>query len=294
MPLFYVFLFILGGCFGSFFNVVIFRYEPDKFSFKRLLGRSRCRSCGKTLRPHELIPLVSFFIQGGKCRSCRARLSWQYPLVELLSGLAFVLIPFYFLGPVGIGAIPFEQAVISSVIWTAAFLALILISAIDLRFQIIPDSLNGLLAFWGLANILVFRYFGDFGLVNGEINGSFFGHYALLFWLGNSLWINYLAGAVFGLVLFGGLHFLTKGKGMGFGDAKLAAALGLLFGWPDTVLVSILSFIVGSLVSVYLLLRGAKRIKDRLPFGPFLAIASGLVFFFGYQIVNGYFSFFNF
>jgi len=292
-PLFYAFLFIFGACFGSFLNVVIFRYKPENFSIKNLFGRSRCSHCHKTLRFYELFPILSFFAQAGKCRSCRARLSWQYPLVELLAGLVFVLVPLHFFDLPMIYAFPAIEAIILSVIWVVAFLVLILISAIDLRFQIIPDFLNGLLALLGIAGIFTLRYFSDFGIANNGIHGSFLGRYAMIFRVGDSLWVNFILGAVFGLILFGGLHLLTRGRGMGLGDAKLAAALGLLLGWPDIVLVSALAFIVGSIVSIFLLVKKKKKAKDQLPFGPFLAVGTALVFFFGYEIVNAYFSLFN-
>jgi prepilin signal peptidase PulO-like enzyme (type II secretory pathway) len=213
--------------------------------------------------------------------------------VELLSGLVFVLVPLHFFNLPMIYAFPVIEAIILSVIWVAAFLVLILISAIDLRFQIIPDFLNGFLALLGFVGIFTLRYFSNFGLAKGGIHGSFLGRYAMLFWVGDSLWLNFFLGAAFGLVLFGGLHLLTRGRGMGMGDAKLAAALGLLLGWPDIVLVSALAFIVGSIVSIFLLVKKKKKAKDQLPFGPFLAAGTALVFFFGYEIVNAYFSLFN-
>ncbi|MDO8429924.1 MAG: prepilin peptidase [bacterium] len=98
--MFSLILFIFGLTFGSFLNVVSFRYSPEKslFSFRNLLGRSHCPQCGKTLNWYELVPVFSFLIQKGKCRSCGEKISWQYPLVELASGFIFLL-PLYFYSP---------------------------------------------------------------------------------------------------------------------------------------------------------------------------------------------------
>src|SRR5580704_2783986 len=94
----WIFLFIFGLAIGSFLNVVALRYDGEHFLFsnKKLGGRSHCPHCKKTLRWFELIPLVSFAIQGGKCRHCKAPIGWQYPLVELISGIIFVAVPLRF------------------------------------------------------------------------------------------------------------------------------------------------------------------------------------------------------
>lgn len=92
-----LFSFLFGLCVGSFLNVVILRYhkansDSSEFAFRLLRGRSYCPHCGKTLRLWELIPVISFLAQGGRCRSCLKPISWQYPLVELATGLVFVMV----------------------------------------------------------------------------------------------------------------------------------------------------------------------------------------------------------
>ncbi len=271
----YVALFVLGTFIGSYLNVAGLRFsETDGFKTS-LRGRSRCPYCGRQLRFYELVPIVSFLFQQGRCRTCRHRLSFQYPIVELLSGLVLVIVSY----KLGVNLL--------SLFWILIFLLLILISIIDLRLKVIPDKLNLLLAASGLL-LTSFYYFTP------EIK-SFLGNYALLFWPSEEKVIvgHLIIGPAFGLLLFGGLHLLTRGRGMGFGDVKLAGALGVLLGWPDALLAFLLAFILGSLTAAPLIMLGRKRLKDNLPFGPFLATGVTLVFFFGYHILNGYFKLFG-
>ncbi|MDP2650691.1 MAG: prepilin peptidase [bacterium] len=265
----------LGLLVGSYLNVLALRFSPKEGFRASRKGRSRCPSCGKTLRWYELVPLVSFFIQTGKCRSCHKRISFQYPIVELLSALVFIAVPWQ------LGWSPLAA------LWIFAFLILILIAVIDLRLGIIPDKLNLLTATSGLI-IAGLTYFGN----NPDF--SFLGSYALLFQLeAGNFWLYRLAGVAFGLILFGGIYLLTRGKAMGLGDVKFAGALGILLGWPDAALALILAFIVGGFLAAPLIIAKRKGMKDALPFGPFIVIGVTLVFFFGYHILNGYFQLFS-
>ncbi|MBI3088830.1 MAG: prepilin peptidase [Candidatus Colwellbacteria bacterium] len=262
---------VLGALAGSYLNVLSLRFSPEEGFRASRKGRSRCLYCRKTLKWYELIPLVSFIIQGGKCRSCRHFLSFQYPIVELLSALVFILIPW----KLGWSAI--------TVLWILTFLVFIIVAVIDLRLGIIPDKLNLLLVVLGLL-IAGFTYFQN------NFTSSLLGSYALLFQFGEgNFWINRLAGISFGLLFLGAIYFFTKGKAMGFGDVKLAGALGLLLGWPDAALALVLAFLVGSFFVLPLLLTRKKALRDALPFGPFMVLGVTLVFFFGYHILNGYF-----
>ena len=297
----YILLFVLGTAFGSFLNVVIFRFDPDSHLLKDVYGRSRCRHCKKVLRWYELVPLLSFVLQLGRCRKCRARLSLQYPTVELLSGLAFVLVPFS-LVPIGVQAmVPYFQIVI----WILAALALLLISVIDLRLRIIPDELNIFLGVLAVVNAFSIAFAGGFGqvkdgLYNGffgphtEVGGSFLGIQGTMLWITQNPWLNFLAGALFAALLFGSIYFLSRGRAMGFGDVKMAIPAGFLLGFPDMVVATIIAFITGALSGVFLILiKKKKGIKDTLPFGPFIAFGIITTFFLGYDIVNAYFNFFN-
>lgn len=270
-------LFLGGLAVGSFLNVIALRYKPERPLFSRgiLRGRSHCPHCGKTLRWFELIPLVSFIIQCGKCRSCHARLPLQYLAAELGTGLMFLLMPRpdYFIAG----------------LFIVAAAILILIALIDLRLRIIPDTLNiallilGIVIAWVLAARVAF----------GPLEGSFLGHYSLLFGLRESIWVNRLVAALAGGGFFAAIVFLTKGRGMGMGDVKLAAALGVLLGWPDAIFALLFSFIIGSLLSLPRLLRGTLHMKSAVPFGPYVVLGAFVVMLWGYDILKGYFGLFS-
>lgn len=293
--------FILGTAFGSFLNVVVFRFNLEEHILRNIYGRSRCMSCNKELKWYELIPIISFLVQGGKCRKCKARLSFQYPLVEFVTGSAFFLAA-YSLLPIA-GATTMDYFALA--IWLAVILILVTISVIDFRTGIIPDELNlGLLTF-GVLNAFVVAGSGGFGIIrdglyktlfgtHAMLNGSFLGTIGMNLWITENLWLNLFAGAFFGGLLFGGIYFLSGGRAMGFGDVKMAIAAGFLLGFPDMVLATMIAFIIGAISGLILiLLRKKKGIKDTIPFGPFIALGIIITVFFGYDIISGYFSFFN-
>jgi len=284
----YIILFVLGLAVGSFINVISLRYQSGRrlLDKKVIDGRSHCPICFKTLIWYELIPIFSFFLQRGKCRSCGHKISLQYPLVEILSGLIFVLVPIKILT---ITKLPNYQLLII-LIWLLVFVFLLLLSIIDLRHSIIPNQINLTLGILGLI-LLIIKSAGQWSIVNGQ--QSFLGHYAVIFGLRENIWINYSVAALLGMAIFGVIILLSRGKAMGLGDFKLVAALGLIFGWPDILMVIFLAFIIGALVSIVFLIRKKKKMKDAIPFGPFLAIGAALTFFFGYQVIGGYFKLFG-
>jgi len=278
-------LFLLGLAAGSFLNVVALRYDPDRFIFARRVvgGRSRCERCKKTLRFYELIPILSFALQLGRCRSCRAPLSLQYMLAELAGGLIAIFVPavalrhFLFL--------PQLQLWLAAAVLLLIFWALLLLALIDIRLRIIPDELN---IFLIIAAIALWFILPSFPLGAG----SFVGAYSLLFGLTSPIWLNHLAAAVFGAIFVGTLILVTRGRGMGLGDLKLAFALGMVFGWPDIAMIIFLSFVLGALAGIYMIVLGRKHLKSTLPFGPYLVIAAALVYGWGFALLDGYFRLF--
>lgn len=278
-------LFLFGLGLGSFLNVVILRYRPEAgvFNLKNLSGRSHCPHCGKKLAWFELVPVFSFLIQGGRCRTCHHRLSWQYPVVEVLSGLIFAVF-FSPISPIG----PISPI---SPIWILIFLTWLLISFIDLRLMLIPNELNLILAGLGVLLILI-GPISPSGLIGSQ---SFLKEYAFLFSpFPDSFVLNHLLGAAAGAAVFGFIYWVGRKRAMGFGDVKLAAASGLVLGWPDIGLAIILSFILGGFVGSFAILSGQKTMKDRVPFGPILILGSVLTVFFGQPILRGYFQLFGF
>ncbi len=255
-------------------NVLALRYNGEHFIFdpKVIGGRSRCPHCKKTLKWLELIPLISFLAQGGRCRHCKSRIGFQYPAVELISGLIFVFIPAHFGGNPALSAL-----------WIIAFEILLLITYIDIRIQMVPDELDVM-----LGAVAVFTAIFSIG-ISGSGNISSLAGYAAPFGLQDNFLASHIAGAIFGAGFFLFLILITRGKGMGWGDAKLALPLGFLFGWPDVAILYGVAFIVGAIVGAVLLMRKEKTMKSALPFVPFLTAGAVFVFFFGSAAAAWYF-----
>lgn len=240
-------IFLFGLAVGSFLNVLIDRLPKGK---NVITGRSICDYCKKTLRWYELIPLLSYSIQGRRCRRCHKTLSWQYPLVELVTAVGFVGI----YGANGSSGFPGMMHVLPQ--WII-FSSLLVIFASDLTFQIIPDSM------------VVVGIIGAIGVIRGigVVEGNI---------------IIGLAAAAFFLVLF----LVTRGGGMGLGDVKLAFLMGLLLGFPKIVVACYLAFLTGAGAGVILILSGKKKLKERIAFGPFLVIGTVIALVWGQQLIE--------
>ncbi len=268
-------LFVFGLMVGSFLNVVGLRYQKQSLG-----GRSFCPHCKKKLNWFELIPLLSFVIQLGKCRGCRKKISWQYPIVELITGFIFLL-PLYFYNYYYFPPHAYREWL--ALIWLLIALAMLVLSVIDWRQMIIPDGINIFLAVMGF----VLMFLGS---------TSFLRNYSE--WLAPSrveglagIFINHFLAGFIGTAFLGIIVLLTWGRAMGMGDVKLAGAMGLILGWPDITLALCLSFLVGGVWASILLLLRKKKLKTMVPFGPFLVTGFWLEIFFGHQILNWYFSF---
>ena len=276
-----ILLLVFGAALGSFINVLGFRYSTKNGFKDALAGRSRCQYGGHELKWIDLIPIFSFLFLRGKCRTCKKPISWRYPLVEVLAALTALFVPLQ----IGFG--------IPALLWVVCFWTLLLISIIDLRLKIIPNSLVILIAVSGLG-LVAYKYFdGVFDKPIGSGGISSMGMYYLTFIIGHNVLLNYLYALIFALMLFGWAYLLSKGKAMGMGDVKLATALGAWFILPDMVLAMALAFIVGSVVGLIMMRFGKLKFKSSVPFGPVMATGVTLVFFFGYDIVNAYFKIFG-
>lgn len=244
-------LFLFGLAIGSFVNVLAVRYKDGGtiFSSDILRGRSHCPKCKKTLRWYELIPLLSFIFQLGRCRDCGKPISLQYPVVEIISGMIVLLTPIY------LPAAP---------IWILIFESLLLMTLIDLRLYVIPDQLNIFLVVLGGALI-----FYNWPVVWTDIG-------------------SHLIGGLIGTLVIGIIVVASNGAGMGVGDWKLIAGLGLIIGWPKIVVLLGSAFIFGGLWGIILLLAGRKKFSDALPFGPFLAAGLLTAVIFGDWVLQFY------
>lgn len=210
-------LFFLGLCVGSFCNVLIFRIPKGEEFVKT---SSHCMHCGHKLGSLELIPVVSWLIQGGKCRSCGAKLSAQYPIVELLNGVMWLL-----------AGILYKGDWVTVALYCVLFSMLMVLSVIDWRTFTIPNGIN-----------LTIFLLGIIRLVTDLQN-----------------WPEYLIGMVSVSLVFLLLHLLTGGQGLGMGDVKLMAAAGLLLGWPKLLLATMLGSLSGALIHSVRMRRGADR-----------------------------------
>jgi leader peptidase (prepilin peptidase)/N-methyltransferase len=269
MSLILILIFILGICVGSFLNVLIDRLPNDE----TILGRSHCDNCKKTLESHELIPIVSFLIQRAKCRNCKSNLSWQYPLIELITGLMFVLLwvfpPKLFMMVVFPNlAVAYStpnilidpsiltwQYVTAQLLLMSLFSSMLVMFMTDLKYFIIPHWIQ--LSF---AVITVALYFvGDVDI---------------------HLLVYRLGCGIVTMLPFLCLYQFTKGRGLGFADVILAANIGLLAGIKYGFIAFYISFIVGAVIGSFLLFFRKKGMKSKIPFGPFLLIGVVLMIYY--------------
>ena len=246
MIFFYSFLiFSLGACLGSFANVCIYRLPKNK---QIVSGRSFCPKCKKKINWYDNLPLISFIILNNKCRNCKRVISSRYFIVELITGISFLLIYLNFKNPYTI------------IFLSILSLILIMIFFIDLENFIIPDSLNFIIM--GLALLKNFLPNFDTSLIH-EINQSIIG--GMVGYL--SIWLIIYLYKTF-----------KKIDGMGFGDAKLMAGIGLLFGWQSIPFILFVSSILGLIFVVPSLIKKQKTMRTEIPFGPFI-IAACLIYF---------------
>lgn len=238
--------FAFGAIWGSFFNVCILRIPADQ---SVVTERSRCPQCLQSLRWYMNIPILSFLFLRAKCAYCAKPISWQYPIVELLSGLLFVWL-FYRYS------------------WSVRFVGygifcslLLIISVIDLYHQIIPDELS--------LSGLVIGFVACFALKD-------------ITWIDSLLGI-LAGGGIFFAVAYGYEKFSGR-EGLGGGDIKLLAMIGAWLGVHSILLTIVLSSFLGAVVGVSLMLFKGKNFRMAIPFGPFLAVGALIYLFWGPQL----------
>lgn len=237
--------FLLGLLLGSFFNVVGLRL-PRRQTFTN--DRSRCPTCKQTLSWYELIPMLSFLLQSGKCLHCKTRISSMYPTIELITACLFA----YSFVRIGI------QLELIIALLLISMLMMILVT--DLIYMIIPNNL--LLFFFPI--LIILRLIAPLDPWWSAPLGMFIG---------------------FSLILM--IILISRG-GMGAGDMKLFAVLGVALGIDKILLTLFLASVIGSIIGLLLLhLKWIKR-KQPLPFGPYIILATLLAYFYGDQMINWY------
>jgi leader peptidase (prepilin peptidase)/N-methyltransferase len=252
---------VLGLVVGSFLGAFSFRW-PKGVSVAS--GRSFCPRCKSKIAWFDNIPLLSFILLGGKCRNCQKPISLRYPLIEAATSIVFI-----FLGLIWTNALNTHSGFFDS--WRVIlggyflpfwlFLLSVLIAAfvIDFEHQLIPDNLVYLLFVSTSSVLLIFE------------SAAFFNHFA--------------AGMLASWFLLL-LVFVTRGRGMGLGDVKLALPLGMLLGWPGALVWLFLSFLTGGLFAILLLVLRKASFGKKIAFGPFLILGFVLALFWGERIIR--------
>ena len=242
-----IFFIVIGGLWGSFANVCIYRLPINK---NIALGRSFCTNCKKKIAWFDNIPVLSYLILRSKCRNCKKKISFQYFLVELLGILNFSVIYLLF----GI--------TLTTILLIILSLAFLIIFFIDLRHYIIPNSITYPMMILGLIKSF-----------DPNLN-SIFPNY-----------INSLIGGIFGYAMIWSIIYfykqIKKKDGMGLGDAKLFAVIGFWFGWISIPFIIFLSSIIALIYVLPDLLKNSKKMSSQIPFGPFIII--GTIFYLVFQ-----------
>jgi len=250
-----VLVFLFGIVIGSFLNVCIYRIPKEE---SIAADGSACMSCGARLKFFDLIPVFSYVFLGGKCRHCKAKISPQYPIIETITGVLFVLL-YLKLGLVWV--LP---------VYIALIAILIVITLIDYRHMIIP---NGLVIA---------------GLVVGaaQLAASIFTQGIFENWL--TYLIGFFAGGLPLFIIAAFCVYVLKKDAIGGGDIKLMAMAGLILGWKLIIPAYFIGIVGGAIISVVLLGTGKKKRGDEIPFGPFLCFGTAVSMFFGEEIINWY------
>ncbi|OGC46467.1 hypothetical protein A2V49_04270 [candidate division WWE3 bacterium RBG_19FT_COMBO_34_6] len=287
----YSLTFISGLFFGSFLNLVADRSIKGE---KILIGRSKCDFCKRPLKPINLIPLLSFIIQKGKCASCKKKISFYYPLSEILTGFTFVFAALFS----GIFKNYYAATLIIFVYLLIAFSFYVILFLTDMKYKLIPNRIV-YPAILFVFCFLIFNTIYYFVSYYYQLKNDEFGIFLL-----QAGYLNmqiYSALKSFGLLLLSAfgiatffyfLVFITKGRGMGEGDIRLGLLIGLFNGFPYNILAIFFAFVIGAIYSVILIIFGKKSIKDTIAFGPFLLISSVIILFFGSRIWQFYINLF--
>lgn len=234
---------VLGAALGSFLNVLIYRL-PEETSI--IFPASRCPHCRKAIRFYDNIPVISYILLKGRCRECHEKISFRYPLVELITAVISLLLFWKF-------GLTFQY--LFSFIFVCA---LMVITFIDLDHQIIPDVIT-------LPGIPIFFLAAVFAM-NLRFLDAFLG-----FLIGG--------GCLYGIAFV--YELVTKREGMGGGDIKLLAMIGAFLGWQSLLFVLLVSSLLGAVVGISLMMVKGQDMKYAVPFGPFLSFAAVAYIFFG-------------
>jgi leader peptidase (prepilin peptidase)/N-methyltransferase len=239
--------FVFGLIAGSFLNAVIYRLWVGK---SIAFGRSMCPHCKHVLGPLDLVPLFSFVFLSGRCRYCKKQISWQYPIIELITGISFALLA-YKLQPTN-----YNLQFLFQLVFICFFIE---IAVFDLKHYLILDKV----------------------LLPASILAVVYAIYAQTF-------IQGLIGVAIISGFFGLQYFISNGRWIGFGDVKLGVFLGFVFGVGQSLVLLFISYMSGAAIGLLLIYLGKKELGSRLPFGTFLCFSAIIILLYGHQIQTWY------
>jgi prepilin signal peptidase PulO-like enzyme (type II secretory pathway) len=257
----YLLLFLLGISVGSFLSVVLYRLRTGDSALK---GRSYCDHCHKKIAWYDNIPLLSFLFLGGKCRYCHQPIAIDYPVTEALIGIQFIWV--YWLLKINYNFFNWVEGWYSLALllyWLALFSGSIAIAIYDFKHLLIPDQILVPLVILSAGRLLVS---GQWSVIPVAF-----------------------ASAAF-LAVF---YYLTRGKGMGWGDVKIGFLLGLVLGWPLVAVAYFLAFLTGAGAGVILIIAKKKGLKSKIAFGPFLLLGMIIAKLWGWALWHNYWQWLN-
>lgn len=243
-------IFLFGAAVGSFLNVLIDRLPKDE----GINGRSHCDFCKKKIAWYDLIPVLSFFILHGKTRCCKKKLSWQYPMIELITGVIFVMV---------FKDGPYIESLTRSVLISGIMACLIVIFVSDLKYHLISDYI--LLALFIFS--LIYHITGS-GYPTPTMMG-----------LINQTPTMILSALIVALPIFL-IYFISKERAMGLGDVYLSAIMGFLLGWKAGFMALYIAFVTGAIFGLVAIIFKNKKLKSKIAFGPFLVLGIISVLFY--------------
>lgn len=282
---------LIGFLLGSVLGSLSLALADRSLTQQSFWGRSYCPNCKKQLRWYDLFPILSFIILAGRCRFCKKQIKIDYLLAEVMMGLviAFLFISeFHNFSTIG------GPAELILKIFFITILAILFIT--DIRKMFIPDRIIFPALIIGFISSLIITiskicylyYYLSLSIIGRLLlppHNDYFQRHALI-----TAW-PFLAGILMAFMIGGffmGLIIITRGKGMGGGDVKLGAFIGLMLGFPQSLLAIVTSFILGAIFSIILLIAGKKHFGQSIPFGPFLVLGSLVSLFWGNQIIDWY------
>ena len=253
----YILIGVIGLCVGSFLNVVIYRV-PEGMSLAK--PDSHCPKCKYKLKWYDNIPVLSYILLGGKCRNCKAHISFRYTMVELVNMLLWLSCAFLF----------WKQSIPLACIYMIALSVFICVFFIDLEHKVVFDRFQLILLALGIASIFFDK---------------------------SCVWYSHLIGGSVGFAVFYLVAFLfekmAKKEGLGGGDIKLAGVAGLLLGWERLILSLLLATLPAAIVML-IAKRGKEGEDKEFPFAPFLVVGFTVALLFGEQIIGWYLSLLGF